>query len=262
MSGTRLRRGAARRAQDQRGMTMIELLMAASISVIITAMILVSWFALSRSYASTVKRAKVTDSARFALARMEREIRDAEQPPATVSECAIVRARPYYIELYTTFNKAGNQFANVTPRLVMYRLYWVDEPSGVVPHGQIWRFYDRNNNGTISGIDESAESDFDLNERSTGEGAQILVDNVVNGITPSTPLPPGTPLPSTPVFTYIYYVSSGAQAGDITQSYDLRGTANRIQIRAVEINLLLDMNPGRSPVYTHLRTTAQLRNTR
>ena len=43
---------------------------------------------------------------------------------------------------------------------------------------------------------------------------------------------------------------------------DVRGTTNRAKIRAVEINLLLDMNPGRSPVYTHLRTTAQLRNTR
>ena len=43
---------------------------------------------------------------------------------------------------------------------------------------------------------------------------------------------------------------------------DVRGIDNRGQIRAVEINLLVDMNPGKSPVYTHLRTTAQLRNTR
>ncbi len=30
----------------------------------------------------------------------------------------------------------------------------------------------------------------------------------------------------------------------------------------MELNLLVDLNPGRSPVYTHMRTTAQLRNTR
>lgn len=257
MSGSPQRRGLACRARDQRGMTMIELLMAASISVVITAMILVSWFALSRSYATTVKREKVSDSARFAVARMEREIRDAEQPPATVSECAIVRARPFYVELYTTFNKAGNQFANVTPRLVMYRLYWVDEPSGTLPHGQLWRFQDLNNNARIDGVDESAEgfSSFDLDERFDGEGGQLLVDNVVNQSTPSATSP-------TPTFNYIYYIGSGEHAGDLDSVDDLRGTANRLQIRAVEINLLLDMNPGRSPVYTHLRTTAQLRNTR
>ena len=64
--------------------------------------------ALSGSYANTVKRGKTSDFARLAMARMEREIRDAEQPPASVSEVAIVRARPYYIVFYTTFNKAGN----------------------------------------------------------------------------------------------------------------------------------------------------------
>lgn len=237
-----LRSSRRRRAADQRGMTMIELLMAASISVIIGVMILLSWFALSRSYANTVKREKASDTARFALARMEREVRDVEQPDASSSEVAVVRARPYYIELYTTFNKAGNQFANIKPRLVMYRLY---------SNGELWRFQDTDTpTDGIQGVNETIDSGFLLSERTAGEGAQRMAANVVNETTPS-----GS---STPVFTYIYYNGDGTLA----HQSDVRGTTNRAKIRAVEMNLLLDLNPGRSPVYSHLRTTAQLRNTR
>lgn len=236
------RRGA-HRARGQQGMTMIELLIAMSISLVITAMILVSWFALSKSYASTTKREKANDITRLALSRLVREIRDVEQPPASSSEVAIVRARPFYVEVYTTFNKSGNQFASVAPRLVLYRLY---------SNGELWRFQDLNSpaNG-IQGLDDTAESGFSLSERTTGEGAQLMASFVANASTPSTASP-------TPLFTYIYYNSDGTLAHD----HDVRGTADRARIRAVEINLLLDLNPGKSPVYTHLRTTAQLRNTR
>jgi prepilin-type N-terminal cleavage/methylation domain-containing protein len=237
---------AARRVADQRGMTLVELLVAMSISLVITTMILVSWFALSGSYANTARRAKTSDVARFAMARMEREVRDVEQPPASVSEVAVVRARPYFVELYTTFNKAGNQFATVLPRRVMYRLY---------SNGELWRFQDTDASGapgygTIEGVNDTIDSGFDLSERTTGEGGQLMASNVVNETTPA-----GSP---TPVFTYIYFNPDGTLA----YTSDLRGTTNRALIRAVEINLLLDMNPGKSPVYTHLRTTAQLRNTR
>ena len=88
-----LSRRGAHTAGDQRGMTMIELLMAASISVILGGMIIATWWALTNSYASTVKRGKAIDSSRLAVARMEREIRDAEQPPASVAEVAVTRAR-------------------------------------------------------------------------------------------------------------------------------------------------------------------------
>ena len=229
-------------------MTLIELLVAMSISLVISAMILLSWFALSRSYATTTKREMASDTTRLALARMEREIRDVEQPPATVSEVAVVRARPFYIEIYTTFNKAGNQFANVLPRLVMYRLY---------SDGELWRFQDLDNDpadpgyGHIEGVNDTAESGFSLAEQTAGEGAQRLAADVVNASNPSTTNP-------TPLFTYIYYNDDGTLAHES----DVRGTTSRAKIRAVELNLLLDMNPGRSPVYTHLRTTAQLRNTR
>lgn len=233
----------ARRGRRQQGMTMVELLVAMSISLVITAMILVSWFALSKSYANTSRRERANDSTRLALARMVREIRDVEQPPASSTEVAIVRARPFYIEAYTTFNKSGNQFADVAPRLVLYRLY---------SNGELWRFQDMDSpaNG-IQGVDDAAESGFDLSERTTGEGAQLMASYVTNETTPSAANP-------TPLFAYIYYNSDGTLA----HSHDVRGISDRAGIRAVEINVLLDLNPGKSPVHTHLRTTAQLRNTR
>ena len=234
------------RKRGQRGITLIELLAAMTISLVISSLILVSWFALSGSYANTTKRGKTGDWARVTTARMVREIRDVEQPPAAIAEVGMVRARPYYTVLYTTFNEAGNASAATPPRLVMYRLY---------SNGELWRFHDANNSGSIAGVDITLESwpaiTFPLAERTTGEGAQLMVENVVNTANPSTASP-------TALFTYASY----GEDGTFDTAIDVRGTSARGQIRAVEINLLLDMNPGKSPVYTHLRATAQLRNTR
>ena len=237
-----------RARRDARGMTLIELLVAMSISLIITVMIIWSWSALQKSYASTVNRGKAIDMGRFANDRMMREIRDVEQPPFNISEVGVVRARPYYVVVYTTFNKAGNNSAAVPPRLVMYRLYG---------NGELWRFYDKSDplDQVISGVDTTLESwpgiTFPLSERNNGEGAQLMAKNLVNFDKPSVTSP-------TPLFTYIYYDADGT----LERANDVRGTDNRGEIRAVEMNLLLDLNPGRSPVYSHLRTTAQLRNTR
>ncbi len=236
--------GQGRRAQ--RGITLIELLAAMGIAALLSAMIIASWIALSDSYANTVRRGKAGDWARLGLSRMVREIRDAEQPPATIAEVAITRARPYYIVLYTTFNKPGNTSSTLPPRLVMYRLY---------PNGELYRFQDVNGDGTIAGVNITVESwptvTFSLAERTAGEGAQVMAENLVNASVPSAANP-------TALFTYLGYNSDGTLARDI----DVRGTADRGQIRAVEINVLVDMNPGKSPVYTHLRSTAQLRNAR
>ena len=233
----------SRAARDQRGMSLIELLMAMSISVIIGGMIILSWWALSNSYANTVKRSKATDKSRLAVARMERELRDSEQPEASVAEVAITRARPFYVVIYTSFNMPGNDdYANTEPRLVMYRLYSDKE---------LWRFYDANDNGSIDGVSISLENNFPLSEQANGEGGQMLASDVVNLEAPSA----GSP---TPLFTYIYYANDGT----LQSQNDVRGTDSRSSIRAVEMNLLVDLNPGKSPVYTHLRTTAQLRNTR
>ena len=232
--------------RGQAGVTLIELLIGMTISLVITTLILVSWFALSGSYANTVKRGEADDWSRFAIARMEREIRDVEQPPASITEVGIVRAQPYSIVLYTTFNKAGNTSVATPPRLVMYRLY---------PNRELWRFSDVNGDGVISGVDINATSwpsdTYSLSERTTGEGAQLVTQNVVNASTPSTTAP-------TALFTYISYNADGTLGRQVA----VQGMSARDNITAVEINMLIDLNPGKSPVYTHLRTTAQLRNTR
>jgi hypothetical protein len=213
-----------------------------TISLVISSLILVSWFALSGSYANTTKRGKTGDWARVTTARMVREIRDVEQPPPTIAEVGIVRARPYYVVLFTTFNEAGNTSAALPPRLVMYRLY---------SNGELWRFHDADGVNGIDNVNITLETSFPLAERTTGEGAQLMVSNVVNMSNPSTDSP-------TALLTYASYEDDGT----LDTAIDVRGTTERAQIRAVEINLLLDMNPGKSPVYTHLRATAQLRNTR
>jgi prepilin-type N-terminal cleavage/methylation domain-containing protein len=234
------------RRQGQRGVTLIELLAAMTIAVVISTMIILSWITLTGSYANTTKRGKASDWARITTARMVREIRDVEQPPPAIAEVGIVRARPYYIVLFTTFNKEGNASASTPPRLVMYRLY---------SNGELWRFHDADSNGSIAGVDITLESwptiSFPLGERVAGEGAQLMVANLVNTANPSASSP-------TAVFSYSSYGGDGT----FDVALDVRGTTERSQIRAVELNLLLDMNPGKSPVYTHLRSTAQLRNTR
>lgn len=232
--------------QGQEGTTLVELLVGMLIAAILSTLILGTWWALTQSYANTVRRGEATDFARLGLSRLEREIRDAQNPPPDVADVAVVRARPWYIVLYTTFNEAGNQSGSVAPRLVMYRLY---------SNGELWRFQDVNGDGVISGVDIGVDSwpgvTFNLAERTSGERAQLLASNLVNASVPSTANP-------TPLFTYLSYNPDGSLA----RASDVRGTNSRAQIKGVEINVLVDLNPGKSPVYTHLRTTAQIRNTR
>ena len=57
------------RRRGQRGVTLVELLAALTISLVISTLILISWFALSGSYANTTKRGKTGDWARVTSAR-------------------------------------------------------------------------------------------------------------------------------------------------------------------------------------------------
>ena len=73
--------------------------------------------------------------------------------------------------------------------------------------------------------------------------------DVVNDKVPST----GSP---TPLFRYSYYRDDGVLVQDTT----VLGAANRRKVVSVQFNLLVDLNPARSPIYTEFQTTAQLRN--
>ena len=234
-----------RSTRSQSGMTLVELLIAMTIMSVITAMILVSWFALSRSYAYTVSSSEARDNARQAIARLQREIRDA-QSVSTTTEAALLRARVRTIVISTTFNMAGNSDPTATPHLVMYRLY---------PDGQLWRFYDQDDDGMIDGVDTSPDgwpaNPYDKSERASAEGAQLVVKNVVNDKVPSASNP-------TPLFQYSYYLPDGT----LTQDTSVIGVTNRRKVVSVQINLLVDLNPAHSPIYTEFQTTAQLRNQR
>jgi prepilin-type N-terminal cleavage/methylation domain-containing protein len=248
-----------RHPHGQRGITLVELLVAMTIMSVITAMLLMGWFALSRSWAFTTHSADARDSGRQAMQRIQREVRDAEKPPqgylgTSVSgapDAIIFRARAYWIAFSTTFNNAGNATADWTgptptpspsrPHLVVYRLY---------SDRELWRFEDLNGDGQI-GINMTSEypPDFSLNEQQTGEGAMLVVKDVVNYADTAHPVP---------LFAYNYYDSAGVLVSDEDGVYG----ADRQAIIAVQLRLLVDLDPTKAPMFADLRGTAQLRNSR
>ena len=187
MTAARAHLAHPRPIAGQRGITLVELLVAMTIMSVITAMLLMGWFALQRSYGFTTHSADARDSGRQAIQRMQREIRDAQKPPqgylgtssSGAPDAIVFRARAYWIAFSSTFNDAATPrptWIGATPTpspsaplLVVYRLY---------KNGQLWRFEDVNRNGKIdrtSGgtIDMSGEypTDFGIAETQDGEGA-------------------------------------------------------------------------------------------
>jgi len=233
---------AAGRVGEETGITLVELLVGMVITVIVTALILTVYFALTSSFSYSAKSSTAREQARLAVGRMTREIRDAEAVTG-IDECAVRRARQRWIAVYTTFNESGNEDPYMTPHLVAYRLYGDRE---------IWRFEDLNNDGAISGFDmnPSSESSFAVSEKTAGEGASLVVSNVVNYDPTTSPQPP--------LFLYSFVDDTGQL---VTSSY-VYYTTNRVRILNVQIHVLVDLNPGHSPVYADLQTSAQLRNQR
>lgn len=235
----------------QAGISLIELLIGMTVSVLISSMILVVWFALQSSASYSMNSNIQRDSATNVLSRMEREIRDAQARPGN-QDPAIFRARPYTIVFFTTFNEGGNSVPTLVPHQVMYRLY----TNG--GKGELWRFEDNGsgagtaNDGVIAGVTYDYGTDlpisFPLIERQSGEGAQLVLGDVVNVVVS----------PATPLFQYMSYDSSGVLQSSPTAS----GEAARASTTAVTIRVLEDLNPSHSPVYADLQTTAQIRNQR
>ena len=246
MSDTSTAQGThVRSLRGQRGITLVELLIGLVIMSIISTMVLMGWFSLTSSYSYSVSSNNSRDMARQSLARMARELRDAERNQ-TVAGPQIARARARWVEFYTTFNEAGNTSPSLAPHLVMYRLY---------SNGELWRFEDRNENNVIDDVSVGTTSEpwpnnpWSLTEQTVGEGGTLLLEHVVNEVVPSAANP-------TPLFRYSYYGSDGS----LVQDNNVYGDDNRSKIVSVEIHLLVDLNPQHSPIYADLQTTAQLRN--
>lgn len=258
---TRRRRTGA----DQAGVSLIELLVGMAIMGVISTMLLLSWFSLSNSYSYSINSANARDDGRQALARLQREIRDAQMPTiaaGTASDAILTRARPYTVALYTSFNEAGNstmtwddtaeKASSSTPHLVVYRLY---------EDRQLWRFEDRSSplnrqidmsNGDTFSMNGSTPPEFTNgeDEQRYGEGATLLVSNVDNWAR------------SVPVFGYNVYETDPDTGAVLLVTKDYLYNADRYTAVAVEIRLLVDLNPARAPVHADLRATAQLRNSR
>ena len=234
------------------GMTLTELLISIVIMSIVSTMVLMGWFALSKSYSFSVNSNVARDSGRQAMSRMEREIRDMESSGS--GAVALKSARCYWIAFYTTFNNEGNSQPGAQPHLVVYRLY---------SNGQIWRFEDEPKNGVYDGVLDNVDpspvldagndrdvTQYDLDEQTNGEGRILLTKNISN-----VNAKPGQPKA---LFTYTFYDSAGLlRTEDI-----LTGDINRQGVQTVQIHLLVDLNPSKSPVYADLLAAAQLRNQR
>jgi len=237
------------RLRRQQGVTLMELLVAMAIMGVISTMILVSWFALQDSFASSVTSNIQRENASQTLSRVQREIRDAEAQSGS-NQPALLRAHPYYIAFYTTFNNSGNTLPVTQPRLVAYKLYddgslykFVD--SGTTPDGEI-EGVDGVTSGTTASDDTSS---YELSEQLNGEGATKVLDHIVNVTRPGG---------AVPVFEYLFYDA----AGDAQYEWFAATATDRANTRTVTTRLLVDLNPGHSPQYADLKITSQMRNQR
>jgi len=214
------------KTRSQHGMSMVELLVGMIILSVLTTMIVGVWISLQSSSAQTISSDHARETARDAMARLRREIRDAQgqregQPLA--GSPAIISAGPDEIRFSTAFNDPG---ADGAGRILLTR-YWYDGSAKV-----IYRQRDVNENGVFDG----------------GDRTDVLARNIVNSIIPDSSNP-------TPLFTYSYVDGNG----------DVQTTTTMVdpeRILSVQIRILADLNPAHSPIYMDLISTAQPRNLR
>lgn len=132
-------------------MSLVELLVAMTVMTILSTMIIAVWLSLQGSYAYSVKSADARGTARDAMARMRREIRDAMTQPST-GLGPVVTAENNHIQIMSAFNDVGGNVQSVD--------FWYRATSGTT--------------GNIT--------------RKRGSGAeQILASNIVN-VHNNTPL--------------------------------------------------------------------------
>jgi prepilin-type N-terminal cleavage/methylation domain-containing protein len=220
----RLGRRCPVRAQS--GVTLIELLISMTVLAVITTMIITVWIGLQSSFAQSSKASWAREAARDGVTRMTEEIRDAQ---ASGTGNAITEAGPSRIVFYSTYNLAGNNVTGSDPRQTAF----VYQQTGASSSGTIYRVVDTTGDGTLT---------QELAYPSTY--GRPIVENVVNTET------------STDIFRYSFYDADGIYrtVSPMTQSTAL--------VRAVQIRVHVDLNPGHSPTYIDLKTTAQPRNMR
>ncbi len=211
-----------RRQQAQRGLVLMELLIAIAIAGIVSVMILMSWFALQDSYGNSTKRAKSEDIAREAVARMTREVRDMQ---GNADQAAVVSAQPNSLAFYTPFNDQGG-------KNLYTRYQFVPMASG---SGKLMRYRDMNQNGAWE----------------PGEKETVIASDVVNGL---LNVPVFT-------YTYVDPYQDPSNPGTVYVAHQIPDV-NTSRLLSVQMHVMVDLNPGHAPTYLDLDTTAQPRNLR
>lgn len=224
---------ARRRPHRQAGLTLVELLVAMGILSVLTTMILMSWFALQNSFGFSVQASHAREAARDAVSRMTVAVRDAQSTTyGTTPYNAIFVALRSEIDFNTTYQLlSGNPTAPSDVNTPPVRACFLFDQD------KIYYLVDRDGDGLE-------------NEKASRSGKDVIVDNVVNASKPSTYKP-------TDVFTYTYFSGEGV----LKSASSVSGTSLS-KIYSVQIHVLVDLNPNRSPVYMDLKTTAQPRNLR
>jgi hypothetical protein len=221
------------------GITLIELLVAMTIMVVVTATIIGVWFALQSSFWFSARSSDARGSARDAMSRMVREIRDSSGQDGWAAGTGIVYADGDSIAVRTAFNESGGQDVhsdaegNVSDYL---------PPAGgfYYKDGTVYRWRD------TDGVPGPSPG-----EPSSGDRVEPLMRDVVNGT-------------GTPMFMYTCINSgsdpnAGVPLGD---PYQTATPADLTSIVSVQITLRVDLNPGKAPEYMDLISTAQPRNQR
>lgn len=221
-----MRASLPQRAKQQGGMSLVELLVGMLILSILTTLIIGVWISLQSSSAQTISSDRARETARDAMSRLRREIRDAQsqrEGQSLAGSPAIISAGPDAIMFSTAFNDPGSDGAG---RILLTK-YWYDGSAQI-----IYRQRDTDENGTLD----------------AGDKLDVVARNIVNSVTPSASNP-------TPLFKYTYVDGNGDLQTTTTMSDPTR-------ILTVQIRILADLNPGHSPIYMDLISTAQPRNLR
>ena len=215
------------RSRGQRGITLFELLVAMSIMLVLSTMIVTTWVALTDAYSFSSRSDKQRDLARQAIDRMAREIRDAQQPPGGTSP-AFAYAYPDEVRLYSTFNTSDAANPTSVPRLTRFIYRVTNAAYGV---GAVYR--------ELPGADGAFDTGDDV--------SRLLLANVCNAGEGKD------------VFTYWSYDPAD---GDLAPSHGTTTLVDPSRVVEVGVTLLVDLNPGKAPNYMDLSTRVQPRNVR
>ena len=214
--------------RGQRGITLVELLVAMSIMLVLSTMIVGTWITLTNAYSFTSRSDKQRDFARQAIDRMAREIRDAQQP-LDGSTTAFTQAYPNEVRFYSTFNTAGAAEPASEPRLTRLVYKVTNAADGV---GAVYREF------------PGYDGDFD---------------------TPGT-MCPNSWSTTSPTMAPAEICSRTGTYDSATNALEhSNGTTTLVdpsRIVEVEITMLVDLNPGKAPNYMDVSTKVQPRNVR